>query len=419
MTLEALEPKINKLINPAVQVASGVLTFDEADQQYKGTKLICPHCFRYWSRMISNDDVVDLLLKRDQQAMVQHGMFTPEVMKNIRKDVDKSGLLETLKPDVTSFPNQLVVKYRKGMKDAHQQIQRFMHWFHLERGAKDRPCTTAESAEHAVAVGAMELLLQQRYANFPNTVIEREKDLVVVPGAPPTVRRPDLTVKQGQQFLEIYEIQRSVITHDDFVARTNHLLRICSATNWIFFRKAAGAMQRQCEWLKSMGLRHDVCWFDQQGKLQVEEGYVRTTTKRSPERSRQLSGAACRYGEMKAERIDRNQSDVELSALPKEISPAIVKQSSGLSSPATTTSTGASEIWGYRVNDDVEAFLGGKWRKGTVRYFEPEPVVKVGGRYITIRNPQNLRQPQGKDQRKAENESYGQTNLFSLLNGEA
>lgn len=220
MSLSGLEPVKEEIITPAVEVAAGRATVEQVHREYQGMELVCPHCLREWSAKLMDDDITEMLIKRDEQSLIGRQLFTKEQLQELRQGLDKSGLLATMQAGVHAFPDRLRVRFRRGCLDKANIISRWMHWVHTTRranGDSNLPCHDPGCLDHAVAVGAIQLTLEDEYKSSSHMQVLREKDLIITPGEPPLKRRPDLAVREYNRLIKIFEIQRSLIQKDDFI----------------------------------------------------------------------------------------------------------------------------------------------------------------------------------------------------------
>src|SRR6476469_8146524 len=193
MSLSGLEPVKEEIITPAVEVAAGRAKVEEVHQKYRGIELICPHCAQEWSTQLGNNDISEMLMKRDEQSLVQTQLYTKELIQELKRGLDRNGLLETMQAGVHAFPDSLRVRFRRGALDEANAVARWMHWCHTNRRDNNhskRPCHDPGCIDHAVAVGSIQLNLEDKYKSCSDVEISREKDLIITPGEPPLKRRP-------------------------------------------------------------------------------------------------------------------------------------------------------------------------------------------------------------------------------------
>ncbi|MBV8885089.1 MAG: hypothetical protein JO235_13985 [Chroococcidiopsidaceae cyanobacterium CP_BM_RX_35] len=156
MSLSSLEPVKEEIVTPAVEVAAGRATVEQVHREYQGMELICPHCLQEWSVRLGNDDITEMLLRRKH-------LYTKEQLQELRQGLDKNGLLATMQAGIHVFPENLRVRFRRGSLDKANAIARWMHWCHTTHranGATKPSCHDPGCIDHAVAVGAIQLTLE-------------------------------------------------------------------------------------------------------------------------------------------------------------------------------------------------------------------------------------------------------------------
>lgn len=387
MSLSGLEPVKEEILTPAVDVAAGRSTVDQVHREYQGMELICPHCLQEWLARLGNEDISDMLMRRKH-------LYTKEQLQGLREMIHDNGLLATMKAGIHMFPDDLRVRFRRGSLDKSNTVARWMHWFHTIR-RDDRssklPCHDPGCVDHAVAVGAIQLTLEDRYKLRSDMEIVREKDLIITLGEPPLKRRPDLIVRKGDQVVEILEIQRSVLSKDDFIERTQHLLSICSDVQWIFFRGTYNRMGPQRQWLSNMGLSYYYLFLEGY-KLVIADGCP--PVPKVHKVANKSTKSDCRFNDPK-ERSDIHKEPSSEPSLPLSVVGAALFRKSN-----HTSCQNAKQLpgWNCSVGDKVEVRNCSKWLLGSVFSYTESgvPVVRLQKsnqrlRYISPSSPEHLR----------------------------
>lgn len=420
MSLSGLEPIKEEIITPAVEVAAGRATVEQVHREYRGMELICPHCLREWSAKLMDDDIAEMLIRRDEQSLIGKQLFTKEQLQELRQGLDKSGLLATMQAGVNAFPEKLRVRFRRGCLDKANTISRWMHWVHKTHrvnGESKPPCHDPGCLDHAVAVGAIQLTLQDGYKSSPHVEVLREKDLIITPGEPPLKRRPDLVVRESNHLIQIFEIQRSVIQKDILIERTQHLQSLCPNVNWIFFRGTYNRMAPQRRWLSEMGLSYYYLFLNEDSRVVVEEG--KPPGSREHKLARKSAKSDCRFDDTNESSRSFSSSETNTSLPLSVVGAAIFRQKNCPTSPEEPQ----LPQWNCSVGDIVEVWVSDRWLKGTVCSYTPPdiPVVRLqkptskGRRLVSPPIPRLIRpfqQCQQKEQSQRESQSIEQLNLF-------
>jgi hypothetical protein len=254
MTLRGLEPVQDQIFIPAVEVLSGQSTVEQVHRQYKGVELICPHCLQEWIARLGSDDIAETLMRR-------RSIYSDEMLQNLRQAGDINGFWETVKEGIHAFPEALHVRFRRGTLDKANSVSKWMHFFHTSQRkskGKNPPCYDPASVDHEVAIGSIKLALEKEYLLRPNIDIKQEKELLISIEQPILKRRPDLSVSENGSLIRIIEVQRSVISKEGFIERTQNLLTLCPNVEWIFFKGTYEKMGPHRQWLHEQNLS---CFF--------------------------------------------------------------------------------------------------------------------------------------------------------------
>lgn len=408
MSLRGLEPLKQAVITPALEVALGKATVEQVHQRYEGMEVLCPHCLQEWMTRIEDDEIAEMMLRKNEQSLIERQLFTKEQVREIRLDLKNRGLLDTIQSGVSVYPPFLRVRFRRGCLDKANIISRWMHWAHTthrSNGDSKRPCYDPGNLGHDVAVGAIELTLQDEYKASSRIQVEREKDLVISPGVPPLKRRPDLVVREDGRLVEVFEIQRSVISKESFIERTLHLRELCANVHWIFFRGTYKKMAPQRRWLNEIGLPYYYLFLDEKSRVVVEEGKPPKT--REHRLDKKTAESVCRYDDPND---SFNQSPNEQSGAPLPLSTVGAAIFRTKTSPLKRKEPQFPR-WNCSLGDEVEASVKGQWVRGKVSSFaEPDTLfvylrktVAGVGRYASIKRAEDIR-PYREDQQQPQNE---------------
>jgi len=233
MGFQALLPS-GDLIAPAVDVLDGIVTAQQANDTYRGVTGTCPHC----------------------QELRDHQWGT-----------DNAHVLAALSQA------DLSVRFKR----AHiidGRMVRIMHFAHrpgfLKTDGACLLCRNADLAQHAAAVKVIGRWAQKQW---PTCTVKAEMQ-VVVPGAPPTTFRPDISIidPTGRK-LACIEYQRTRESFDAFVARDTARLQEFAEVLWFFHSSNYGRSHQHRDYLADRSRRFFKTWVDPETHaLQCQDG---------------------------------------------------------------------------------------------------------------------------------------------------
>lgn len=375
MTLSGLEPVKTVIHTPAVDVAYGRITLQQAHQRYQGIVLLCPHCLQEWTRRQGNIEIAE-------ERLGQQSAQTAEMWEQwLKLDLKQIGLAERLAIGVESFPEDLRVKFRRATLNENNSVERWMHFYHVVN-RKDRPvnrpCHDPSCISHEVALGAIKLMLEEEYTSQVGIEVIKEQNVLLTPEQTRTKRCPDLMVKRHGQIERLLEVQRTVLSGKDFIERTQHLLTLCYQVEWYFFKDTYAKMGPQRRWLSEQGLPFYYLHWDGY-KLKLEEG--QPPKERNTKTTTNKPASVCVYTEVDDTPIKKPATTtgplLPLSVVGKaEFGQrfASIRQP-----PLKLKSEHQFPRWGCSLGDIVEVWVKGKWRKGTVNSYDSinTPIVEL------------------------------------------
>jgi hypothetical protein len=356
MSLSGLEPVEKQIFTPAVEVATGQATVEQVHRVYKGMELICPHCQQEWKAQLGNDAIAEMLTNRSERSLLRMG-YTKEMMEEIKREgLDNSGLLDAVQAGVRVLPDKLRVRFRSGCLDKANSISRWMHWAHVaHRGIQEKkpPCYEPGNINHDVALSAIKYTLEEQFKTTPHICVSREKEIIIIPGEPPLKRRPDLAVRGANgRVIMVVEVQRTPLPKDDFIERTQHLMLSCRDVRWIFFKSAYSQMGPQRQWLRDMGLPFYYLHF-KDFRVVIEDG--KPPTPREKMTGSKPTKSDCHFHDDPSESSGRPHKPE--SFLPFGVVGAAILPT-GFSQPPPEPE--------FKVGDEVEAWVEGKWLEAIV-----------------------------------------------------
>ncbi|MBV8885088.1 MAG: hypothetical protein JO235_13980 [Chroococcidiopsidaceae cyanobacterium CP_BM_RX_35] len=244
----------------------------------------------------------------------------------------------------------------------------------------------------------------------------REKDLIITPGKPPLKRRPDLVVREGDRVIKILEIQRSVLSKDDFIERTQHLQSLCSDVQWIFFKGTYARMSSQRRWLSDIGLPYYYLFLEGY-KLVVEVG--QPPAFREHKVAKKSVKSDCRFDDPNKS-SQPSQESLSEPSLPLSVVGAAVFHEKNL---GTLRKPPQFPRWNCSVGDDIEVWINGRWLQGFVfSYTQSDiPVVQLrkntgkGHRFFSPSSPELIRLSQPSQQEKSLQDSHQQLDQLDLF----
>lgn len=271
MTLEVIEPTTRKIIAPALQVALGELSWEQANTQYVGVDLPCIHCWQELQRRAIEG-------RRDLRSVFKKASGTDPVVEGF------SGSEGSVTFDLSD--SLINAKFKKGHK--REGYQRWMHFAH-KKGLADQfgelPCHDLRKQDHALAVAVFRRHLYKQYCQkHPKTTVQvqEEKRLIIEPGAPPVTRRPDLIVRISDVLVECVEVQRSSISFENLIARTQHLQSVCPKVTWYVHKGVyhSGSFAANRDWLYEQGIPYFYYWIDDDLRIRFSEGKPKKANRR-------------------------------------------------------------------------------------------------------------------------------------------
>ncbi len=271
MTLEVIEPTTKEIIAPALQVALGELSWEQANTQYVGLNLPCIHCWQELQRRATEGrrDIRSVFRKANGTEPVIEGFNGPEGSVTF----DQSDSL-------------INAKFKKGHKrEGHRRWMHFAHKKGLAEQFGELPCHDPRKQDHALAVAVFRRYLDKQYCReHPKTMVkvQEEKRIIIEPGAPPITRRPDLIVEINGVLVECVEVQRSSISLENLTARTQHLQSVCSKVTWYVHKGIyhSGSFAANRDWLHEQGIPYFYYWIDDDLRIRFSEGKPKKAIRR-------------------------------------------------------------------------------------------------------------------------------------------
>lgn len=243
MGFQALLPN-GEIISPAVEVLAGVLKPEQANAVYRGTTGTCPHC---------------------QQMRVQHGATDNWRVQQALSIAD------------------LTVRYRSASID-QGRMTRVMHFAHragfLSSDGACLLCRSNDLAHHATAV---KVIGRWARSQWPGSTVTAEMQ-VVVPGTPPTLFRPDISITSADGHpIACIEYQRTPEGFQAFTARDAIRLKEFPQVLWFFAQGAYNKSGQHRDYLDNQSRVFHRCWVDgESGRLMHEEGRRRAEKPKEP-----------------------------------------------------------------------------------------------------------------------------------------
>lgn len=243
MGFQALLPD-GEVISPAVDVLDGLLTPQQANATYRGTTGTCPHCQQM----------------REQQS-----------------GTDNWRVLSAL------AAADLTVRYRSASID-QGRMTRVMHFAHkagfLESAGACLLCRSADLAHHATAVKVIGRWAQKQW---PGATVTAEMQ-VTVPGTPPTLFRPDISVTSADgNTIACIEYQRTPEGFQAFKDRDSVRVKEFPQVIWFFAQGAYNKSGQHRDYLDDRSRTFHRCWVDgKTARLMHEEGRRRAEMPKEP-----------------------------------------------------------------------------------------------------------------------------------------
>ena len=243
MGFQALLPG-GEIISPAVDVLDGLLTPQQANVTYRGTTGTCPHCQQM----------------REQQA-----------------GTDNWRVLSAL------AAADLTVRYRSASID-QGRMTRVMHFAHkagfLDSQGACLLCRSGDLAHHAAAVKVIGRWAQKQW---PGATVTAEMQ-VVVPGTPPTLFRPDVSITSADgDSIACIEYQRTPEGFQAFKDRDSVRVKEFPQVIWFFAQGAYNKSGQHRDYLDDRSRAFHRCWVDgETGRLMHEEGRRRAERPKEP-----------------------------------------------------------------------------------------------------------------------------------------
>lgn len=295
MTLSAVALNEKQIVTPAVEVAAGELTPEQAYRQYAGLPCGCPHCLNNAlesgiigfssGQIIDPLSVVDLgefqeyikfVQKHGREAAAVEASYNPDSVfakvsnrfKENQIDTDLRSLLDGPHPiDRIQEDKRFVVKYWRESRTREGNIKTFMHFNH-ERGAnKFFGCHDPQEITHWVACEVLKREFKKYKFRAPEYSVEREFRFTVSSG---NTYVADVAILKDSELIKVYEVQRSYRGLKELQKKTQDIAQDFPI-EWIIFSGAYRKMQEQRLWLSEFGAPYKKLFFDNY-RIIIEDG---------------------------------------------------------------------------------------------------------------------------------------------------
>lgn len=294
MTLSALLIDEKKIVTPAVDVASGEMTQEQASREYRGIPCGCPHCLNhalesgiigFSSGQLLDTQSIDpnefreytiFIQKYGIESAVLEATTNPDsvfakLMKRFgSRQVDTSlqALLSGPYPiDSLNKDQRFLVSYNAASTRSDGSIRRFMHFSHLKGANAFKHCYDPPEVDHWVACAVLERDLKRKMYRLPEYSVKREFTFKIPSGRE---YRADVAVLHNDKLIEVYELQRTYRGLNPLKQKTQDVSEICSI-KWVFFAGAYRQMGDQRDWLSSVGMHYYKLSFENY-RLILEDG---------------------------------------------------------------------------------------------------------------------------------------------------